>query len=340
MLFFMNDYGLGAHPKLLERLAAANLEPLGGYGSDRYTKSAAEKIKAACDAPGAEVRFLGGGTQTNRLVISALLHPSEGVIAAATGHVAVHEAGAIEASGHKVLTLPPADGKLTAEAVERCLAEFHADPVHEHMVWPGMVYLSWPSEYGTLYSRAELEAIHAVCRRYDIPLYLDGARLGYGLAASEDVTLPDLARLCDVFYIGGTKVGALCGEALVFPQGAPKRFLTLTKQQGALFAKGRLIGIQFDALFTDGLYLELGRHGVAMARQLRSILLEKGYPLLIDSPTNQLFPILTKGTAAELEARDVVFEFWEPVDAGRIAVRFACSWGTPPEDVAALGALL
>ena len=342
MLFFMNDYGEGAHPRILQRLTDANFEQLPGYGSDRYTQSAKARIKAACEAPEAEVWLLGGGTQTNRLVISTMLHLSEGVIAAATGHVALHEAGAIEASGHKVLTLPQTGGKLSAEDVERCLHDFYADEVHDHMVFPGMVYLSWPTEYGTLYSKEELTAISAVCRRYSIPLYLDGARLGYGLAASDDLTLPDLARLCDVFYIGGTKVGALCGEALVFPRGAaamPKRFLTLIKQQGALFAKGRLPGIQFDELFRDGLYFELGRHGVETARRLRALLLAKGYPLYLDSPTNQLFPVLT---TARMEAlrEQVAFELWERLDEDRAVVRFCTSWATRPEDVEALGALL
>lgn len=266
MISFENDYSTGAHPRILEALAATNLEPAPGYGSDRFCESVAARIRAACDDETADVFFLTGGTQTNAVVISALLAGHEGVIAADTGHIAVHEAGAIEATGHKVLTVPECDGKLRAADVEAYLETFYADASYTHMVFPGMVFIAHPSELGTLYSLAELEELSALCRRHQIPLYLDGARLAYGLAAPDtDVSLTDIARLTDAFYIGGTKCGALCGEAVVFPRGGmPRHFLTHAKQHGALLAKGRLLGVQFDTLFTDRLYDELGRHAIAM----------------------------------------------------------------------------
>ena len=255
MLFFENDYGEGAHSAILKRLSETNFEKLSGYGSDTYTQSAKEKIRNACAAPDADVFFLMGGTQTNAIVISTLLKRYEGVVCAQTGHINSHEAGAIEYTGHKVLALPQHNGKIAADELRQYLTGFYADENHEHMVFPGMVYISHPTEYGTLYTKSELEALSAICRDYEIPLYMDGARLGYGLVCPDtDVTLPDIARLTDVFYIGGTKVGALCGEAVVFPKKAPAHFMTMIKQQGALLAKGRLLGIQFDTLFTDELY--------------------------------------------------------------------------------------
>ena len=273
MISFENDYSTGAHPRILEALAATNLEPTPGYGGDRFCESAAARIRTACDDETADVFFLTGGTQTNAVVISALLAGHEGVIAADTGHIAVHEAGAIEATGHKVLTVPESDGKLRAADVEAYLEAFYADASYTHMVFPGMVFIAHPSELGTLYSLAELEELSALCRRYQIPLYLDGARLAYGLAAPDtDVTLADIARLADAFYIGGTKCGALCGEAVVFPRGGmPRHFLTHAKQHGALLAKGRLLGVQFDTLFTDDLYGEVGRTAAAAADELRRI---------------------------------------------------------------------
>lgn len=341
MLHFECDYLMGAHPKILERLIQTNMEACSGYGNDPYTRSAKEKIVAACDCPEAEVHFLVGGTQTNRIVIDAMLRSYEGVIAATTGHVSLHEAGAIEASGHKILQIPGQDGKIRASQVEKLIADFYADGNYPHMVFPGMVYISHPTEYGTLYTLSELEALSQVCRRYQIPLYLDGARLGYGLMSRHtDVTLPDIARLCDAFYIGGTKVGALCGEAVVFPHGnAPRHFFTTIKQNGALLAKGRLLGIQFDTLFTDDLYRTISRHAIEMAQRLKELLLEKGYRLHLDSPTNQQFVVLENRQLHALEEK-VRFDFWEPLDDEHSVVRFATSWSTTPEDLDALRQLL
>lgn len=337
MISFENDYSTGAHPRVLEALAATNLEPAPGYGTDRFCASAAERIRAACADDTANVFFLVGGTQTNAVVISSLLAGYEGVIAADTGHIAVHEAGAIEATGHKVIALPEHDGKLQAADVATYLGTFCADETHEHMVFPGMVFIAHPSELGTLYSLAELEELSAVCRRFHIPLYLDGARLSYGLAAPEsDVTLPDIARLTDAFYIGGTKCGALCGEAVVFPRGGmPKHFLTHVKQHGALLAKGRLLGVQFDTLFTNGLYGELGRTAIDAAAELRRILSEAGCTFFRESPTNQQFVIL-ENSQMEALAERVRFSFWERVDDTHTAIRFVTSWSTTAEDLAFL----
>ena len=341
MLSFECDYNNGAHPKILERLIETNGEALPGYGEDRYSEAAREKIRAACEDPEAEVFLLAGGTQTNQTVIASLLRNYQGVIAAETGHVSVHESGAIEYSGHKVITLPPSDGKLTAEAVRGYLENFYGDETWPHMVQPGMVYISHPSEYGTLYSLKELEELSQVCRTYEIPLFMDGARLGYGLMSREtDVTLADVTRLTDVFYIGGTKVGALCGEAVVFPRGKmPRHFLTTVKQHGALTAKGRLLGVQFDARFSDDLYFEISRHAIEMAEKLKGILREKGYTFLIDSPTNQLFVILDNEKLEELRS-EVRFSVWEKTDADHTAVRFATSWATTEEQLSELAKLL
>ena len=341
MLSFVNDYSQGAHEQILRRLAETNLEPLPGYGADRYCQSAKEKIRLACKSPAADVFFLTGGTQANAVVIAALLDAFEGVIAADTGHISVHEAGAIERTGHKVLTLPHHEGKICAAGLETFLCRFWKDGNREHMVFPGMVYLSHPTEYGTLYSKEELEAISTVCRAYQIPLYLDGARLGYGLASPQtDVTLPDIAAYCDAFYIGGTKVGALCGEAVVFPRGnAPKHFVTIVKQQGALLAKGRLLGIQFDTLFTNRLYWRIGEQGIEMARKLVKALEDTGYPFYLKSPTNQQFVILENRQMERL-ARQVSFSFWETLDENHTVVRFATSWATRPEEIEALREIL
>lgn len=341
MLYFASDYAEGAHEEILRRLAEINREPLPGYGADRYCESAREKIRAACGRPQADVHFLAGGTQTNQIVISALLARHEAVIAADTGHISLHEAGAIEYTGHKVLALPQREGKITADAVERYARDFYADANHEHMAHPGMVYISWPSEYGTLYSRAELEALAGVCRARRLPLFIDGARLAYGLACpASDLTLADIAGLADVFYIGGTKCGALCGEAVVFPKGdAPRHFVTLVKQQGALLAKGRLLGLQFDTLFTDGLYHRLGRHAIDMADRMRAIFREKGCRFFVESPTNQIFLVLDNAEMERL-ARQVAFSFWEKADETRSVVRFATSWATRAEDVERLAVIL
>ena len=341
MLYFENDYSEGAHEEVLKRLTETNMEQLPGYGTDRYTLSAKEKICAACGCPDAEVYFLTGGTQTNQIVISSMLDSHEGVVAAETGHVGTHEAGAIEWTGHKVLTLPQTDGKISASDLEEYLSTFYGDENHEHMVFPGMVYISHPTEYGTLYTKGELAELSAVCSEYRIPLYLDGARLGYALAATDtDVTLEDVAEYCDVFYIGGTKVGALCGEAVVFPkENTPLHFVTKVKQRGALLAKGRLTGVQFDALFTDDLYLKIGENAIDTANELKRVLREKGYEFFIDSPTNQIFVVLEDAQIERLKEY-VVFSYWEKKDDTHTVVRFATSWATKMGDVKKLAALL
>jgi threonine aldolase len=341
MISFESDYTTGAHPDILKRLTETNYEFLSGYGTDHYCESAREKIRIACDCKDADVHLLVGGTQTNALVISAMLHDYEGVIAADTGHVSVHEAGAIEYTGHKVLTLPHHEGKLMAGDLKEYLERFYDDGNHEHMVFPGMVYISYPTENGTIYSREELEQIYDICRQYEIPLFIDGARLGYGLMSSEaDMTLADIARLCDVFYIGGTKVGALCGEAVVFTKNnTPKHFTTVIKQHGALLAKGRLLGIQFDTLFTDDLYWELSRHAIGMADKLKSVLREKGYSFAWETPTNQQFVILENNKMKELRKK-VAFSFWEKYDESHTVVRFATSWSTTEKDIELLKEIL
>lgn len=333
MLFFENDYGEGAHPAVLAHLAETNMEHLSGYGVDPYCASAKEKILNACGCPGGNVFFLVGGTQTNAVVIGSLLRRHEGVVAANSGHVSVHEAGAIEYTGHKVLEIGQENGKINAGELRAYMERFYRDGNHEHMVFPGMVYISHPTEYGTLYTKAELEAISGVCRAWKIPLYVDGARLGYGLASREtDVTLEDMARYADVFYIGGTKVGALCGEAVVFPHGAPVYFMTMVKQQGALLAKGRLLGVQFDALFTDNLYLQISKNAIQTADRLKQALKEKNYQLLLDSPTNQIFVILEDEKLEELK-KHVRYSFWEKFDDTHTVIRLATSWATAMEDV-------
>ena len=337
MVSFESDYIAGAHPDVLKALADTNLEQLPGYGTDRYCDSAKEKICAACECPDADVEFLVGGTQTNTVVISTLLKDYEGVIAADTGHIATHEAGAIERSGHKIIALPHLSGKLEAKTVKEWVDRFYADGNHEHMVFPGMVYISHPTEYGTLYSKAELEELSAVCRRYDMPLFLDGARLAYGLASKEtDVTLPDIARLCDVFYIGGTKCGALCGEAVVFTKhNKPEHFVPLIKQRGALLAKGRLLGVQFDALFTDDLYFRIGEYAIEKAEELKAIFEKHRIEIYLPSPTNQQFIILSKERAEKLQDT-VSVSFWEELSETHTIFRLATSWSTTEEDLKAL----
>lgn len=341
MLYFASDYMQSGHEKIFRRFLETAGESLTAYGSDKYCQSAAEKIKAACACSDAEVRFLTGGTQTNQVAIDTLLMPWEGVVAAETGHVATHEAGAIEWSGHKVLTLPQHLGKVDAGELRALLQAYEEDANREHIVKPGMLYISHPTEYGTLYARAELEALSAVCRDFHIPLYVDGARLAYALAARDtDVTLPVLAACADAFYIGGTKCGALIGEALMFAKGnLPKRFLTRLKQHGALLAKGWAAGLQFDVLFTDGLYNELGAHAIDMAEKLKAGLLAKGYALYLDSPTNQQFIVVDDALLAKLEG-EVAYGFWEKLSDGRTVIRLATSWATREEDVDALLAFL
>lgn len=337
MLYFASDYMEGAHEKVLQKLIETNLEHLPGYGTDKYCESAKKKIKELCDCDNAEIQFLVGGTQTNAIVIDSLLKPYEGVICTDTGHINTHEAGAIEFTGHKVLTIMQEYGKIVAQDLKSYLEVFYLDENREHMVFPGMVYISHPTEYGTLYSKKELEQISEVCHQYEIPLYLDGARLGYGLMSKgTDLTLSDIAKLCDVFYIGGTKVGALLGEAVVFTKNnMPKHFMTIVKQRGALLAKGWLLGVQFDTLFTDNLYFDISRHAIEMAELLKQGLLEKGYDLCLDSPTNQQFVILENAEMEKLKEK-VSFSFWEKFGENRTVVRFATSWATKEEDIRAL----
>lgn len=341
MISFESDYIAGAHPQVLQKLIDTNLETLSGYGADRYCESAKEKICKAVGIESAEVEFLTGGTQTNAVVISTMLSDEEGVIAATTGHINAHEAGAIEYTGHKVLALPGENGKLVPETLKRFLVSFYADGSHEHMVFPGMVYLSHPTEYGTLYTKSELREIAQICREYGMSLFLDGARLGYGLASRKtDLTLTEIAELCDVFSIGGTKVGALCGEAVVFTkQNKPKHFLTSVKKRGALLAKGRLVGVQFDALFTDGLYFRIGEHAIEMAERLKGIFSSRGYRFFIKSDTNQQFVILENAVMERLSQK-VGFSVWEPYDDYHTVVRFSTSWSTTDEDLDALESAL
>ncbi len=330
MISFTCDYSEGAHPEILRRLSETNLEQMAGYGADRYTVSAKERIASAVGCRCSDVYLLTGGTQTNTIVIDAVLPHYAGVIAVESGHIAVHEGGAIELFGHKVITLPSAEGKLLSEVLERYLVDFYQDPTYEHMAQPAMVYISYPTEWGTLYSKNELKELYALCKRYALKLFVDGARLGYGLASPEsDITLQDLSQLCDVFYIGGTKVGALCGEAVVFPRGdVPPHFFTIIKQHGALLAKGRLLGIQFDTLFTDDLYLQISRHAVEMALRLREVFRERGVPFFVESPTNQQFPMLNTALMETL-SQEVRFERWHGVGEDAFVTRFATSWCTP-----------
>lgn len=341
MLHFDCDYMEGAHPEVMRRLLETNLEQTPGYGCDPHTERARELIRQACGAPQAEVHFLVGGTQTNATVIDGLLRRHEGVLAAESGHINVHEAGAIEAAGHKVLTLPSHEGKVRAEEIDRWIEEFYRDETWPHMVAPGMLYLSHPTEFGTLYTLSEMEAIHAVCQRYSIPLYLDGARLSYALASEENtLTLRDIARLCEVFYIGGTKTGLLFGEAVVItrPELLP-HFFTLVKQHGALLAKGRLLGVQFETLFTEELYLRIARQAISTARRLKEALLAKGYRLHIDSPTNQQFFVLPNREIDRL-SQYATFELWGPRGKEESVARFVTSWATTDEQIDALTARL
>ena len=337
MIYFNSDYLEGAHPSIMKRLMETNMAQSVGYSEDEYCAAAREKIKAACEAPDADVHFLVGGTQTNTTVIASILRPYQGVIAPTTGHINCHETGAIESTGHKVLALPTDNGKITAQQIEEYYLWHHTSPDFEHIVMPGMVYISYPTEGGTIYSKAELTAIYETCQRCGLPLYIDGARMGYGLMSDEcDLTLPELASLCDVFYIGGTKVGALFGEAVVVMNPALKKdFRFFMKQRGGMLAKGRLLGIQFDTLFTDDLYLKISRHAIDMAHQIREIFVSAGYPLLFDSPTNQQYPIMPDSELAEI-GKNFGYEYWERVDETHSGVRFCASWATTQENVDAL----
>lgn len=341
MLNFESDYLEGAHPAILERLTETNEEQLSGYGNDCYSAAAKEKISRQIDCPEADIYFISGGTLTNALVIASMLEKYQGVLAPKTGHISLHETGAIEFSGHKVIELPEKDGKLIPETVDDYLNEFWQDANHDFRVFPGMLYISQPTEYGTLYSKAELQQLAEICQRFEIPLFIDGARLGYGLASSEnDLTFADIAKYADVFYIGGTKVGALLGEAIVFTKNnTPKHFIPHMKQQGALLAKGRLLGLQFDTLFTDNRYLQISQHAINMADKLKKGLQEKGYRFLLDSPTNQQFVILENQKMVQLKEQ-VKFAFWETYDEKHTVVRFATSWATKESAIDALLAMM
>ena len=335
MIRFESDYLEGALPEVMQALCDTNYAQTPGYGEDEYCREAADMIRAKCSAPDADVHFLVGGTQANMIVITAALRPHQAAIAAETGHIAVHETGSIEAAGHKVITLKSGDGKITAAQVRSCVEAHWNDSTHEHMAQPALVYISQPTENGTVYSLAELEALSAVCREKGLLFYVDGARLGTALVSS-DMTLPDLARLTDAFYIGGTKLGALFGEAVVITNRAIARdFRYIVKQRGGMFAKGRLLGVQFGALMRDGLYERTAKREVELAMKLRAAFEAKGWPLYYDSPTNQQFPIVPDAALEKL-AEKYSFSHWGKIDEGHTAVRFCTSWATRPEDVDAL----
>ena len=334
MIHFNSDYTAGAHGEVLEALVRTNMEHTVGYGNDNYTAEARDLIRKAIGCEDAEVMFLVGGTQTNATAIDGILARHEGVLAAVSGHIAVHESGAIEASGHKVLTLREYDGKVRAEDVDRYIEEFYADETYQHMVAPGMLYISQPTEFGTVYSLAELEALSGVCHKHNIPLYIDGARMAYGLKAEgADFILTDIARLADVFYIGGTKCGTLFGEALVVANRALlKNLFPLVKQHGALLAKGRLLGVQFGALFRDGLYERIGEDAVQLALRIREAFRAAGYEVVKESPTNQQFFRLPNDVIDRLR-ETISFDYWGPRGATDSVVRFVTSWATTEEDV-------
>ncbi len=341
MIYFNNDYSEGCHPKLLEALTRTNFEQTFGYSEDEYCAAAAAKIRALCQREDAAVHFLVGGTQSNLIVIAAALRPHQGALCPVGGHINVHETGAIEATGHKVMTVPSGDGKITAAQVRQVVRLHREDGAFEHMVQPKLVYISNPTEYGTLYSLKELEELSAACKELGLYLFMDGARMGYGLVArGYDVTLPDIARLCDVFYIGGTKVGALFGEAVVIMNPALKEdFRYLMKQHGAMFAKGRLLGIQFDTLMSDNLYFEIAAHADAMADKIRATLEELQVPYLVPGITNQIFSVMEDSVLEKLKEKFAFAEI-ERVDENHRAVRFVTSWATREENVDALCAEL
>ena len=337
MIRFENDYGEGAHPAILQRLLETNEEQAPGYGGDLFCERARELIKDACGAPDADVHFMVGGTQANKTVIASILRPHQGVLSPETGHVATHETGAIEATGHKVLTLPHQEGKITAQQIREYCLGHRQDPAMIHSVQPGLAYISQPTEYGTVYTRQELEQIKAACQEADIYFFVDGARLGYAAAAGGEVPgLEEMAHLCDVFYIGGTKVGAMFGEAIVISHPSLKPdFRYQMKQQGGLLAKGRYLGLQFETLFTDGLYGRISQRAVDQAGRIRDAFEGAGIPMAYHSPTNQQFPILTDGWLKQLGSK-YVFAQWEKTGDGRTVVRFCTSWATKDSAIDAL----
>ena len=334
MIYFQCDYTEGAHPLIMQKLMETNLEQSPGYGYDKYCESARDKVRAACSLPDADVYFISGGTQTNLIAIGSMLRPYESVISAVEGHIACHEVGAIEATGHKVTAIVSDDGKISAQQVREICADFETSPDRDFMVKPGMVYISYPTESGTLYTKQELLDLREVCTQYDIPLYVDGARLGYGLMSPKaDITLPELANLCDMFYIGGTKCGAYIGEALVINNPKYKAcYRNFIKQRGGVLAKGRLMGIQFETLFTDGLYFEICKNAVAQALRIRKAFEDAGVTIWGTSYTNQQFPILTSEQLSKFEGK-FAYEFWCKLDEERTVVRFCTCWATKDENV-------
>ncbi len=341
MISFECDYNNGAHPKVLENLIKYNEARTTPYGFDIFSERAKERIREACGMPDAQIFFLTGGTQTNATTIDSMLYQYEGVICVETGHINVHEAGAVEFTEHKIITLPGNLGKMDAKVLDKYLDDFMHDGNNAHAVFPGLVYITFPTELGTLYTAHELNDIYQVCKRYDIPLYIDGARLGYGLMAEDnDITLPFLAHHCDVFYIGGTKLGAWCGEAVVFTnRQAHKHFFSIQKQHGAVIAKGALIGLQFEALFTDNLYFNLARHANEMAMRMKRLFQQKGFEFYLDSPTNQQFIILPDALVEKL-SQQVEFTHWGQTSGHRTICRFVTSWATTEEELQELEKIL
>lgn len=341
MVYFNSDYMVGAHPEVLARLIETNAAHTVGYGDDEYTARARELILKRCGIPSGNVFFMVGGTQTNAVVIDRLTDRNDGVLAADTAHIAVHEAGAIELTGHKVITLPDPEGKLRSDAIDRYMSTFYSDETNPHMVRPALVYLSFPTELGLLYSKQELEDIYNVCRQWNMLLYIDGARMAYGLASPyNNLELSDIARLSDAFYIGGTKCGALFGEAVVTRRPELfNRFISLMKMHGALLAKGRLLGVQFETLFDSDLYERIGRHAVDMAFKLKEIFTERGYRAVYDSPTNQQFFQLPNDVIECLK-NGAAFELWGAPGLSDSTVRFVTDWSTTPASLDALASLL
>ena len=334
MIRFECDYSEGACLEIIKKIEETNMEQTQGYGEDKYCKTAREKIKKICKSPNAEIQFLVGGTQTNMIVISSILKPYQGVISSQTGHINVHETGAIEITGHKVLVINTEDGKLTGKNVKEMYQAHYNDENQEHMVQPGMVYISYPTENGLIYTKKELEELYNTCKECKMPLYIDGARLGYGLMSNEnDMDISDIAKNCDVFYIGGTKVGTLFGEAVVITnENIQENFRYCMKQRGGMLAKGRLLGIQFDTLFENNLYFNISKNAIDMAMKIKKAFCENGYKFLYDSSTNQQFPIISNEELAKLSQK-YSFSLWEKIDENNSAVRFCTSWATKQQDV-------
>lgn len=332
-LHFTSDYMTGAHPRIIQKLMDTNMYATQGYGDDEFTTSAEQKILKACNCPNGEVKFLVGGTQTNATVIDCILKPYQGVIAANTGHIATHEAGAIEYGGHKVLSVPHQQGKISATDIESIMQEYQSDLNKNHTVMPGMVYISHPTEFGTLYTKKELLSLSTVCHKYHLPLYVDGARLAYALGSPDnEITLSDLSKLADIFYIGGTKCGTLFGEAVVLTQkNMIPHFFTMIKQHGALLAKGRLLGIQFDTLFTNNLYETIGQNAVSYGQQIKETLINSQFTVPFDSPTNQIFFVIENNLLAHL-AEQVEFGFMQKWSDSESLIRLCTSWSTTEED--------